>query len=539
MAPTLKSALPHSGSATEAAKGFAFQTNGAAAASRGAAEVPPADTDLMRLASQTGISLGGSLVGRGLNFLGYALLARILTPVDFGLYAVATAVLQILETVARLGLSNGIVRLGSKHTGGVSPALRELLTQSVLIAVASGLAAGVLLFIAAPVLATSLFGKPSLAPFLQAFAAALPLLCGLRVVAAATRLSLRTKYSVYAGDLIPAATHLVLLGLLLAVPGWWQGAVAARVASFALAMVAGLLFLTRLFPGLPTISRHGLASARRLLSFSIPTAFASILMGVLVSMDRVFLGIFREASEVGVYQAAAQVAVVMTFLLAAVNTIFAPLAAGAHHRGEIAGLNEAFRVSTRWGLYLSLPLFLAIGAAPGAMLSVVYGSRFTEASVPLLILMAGQLANVATGCAGSLLNMTGHPRRWLSLSAGAVGMNLTLNALLVPRWGAVGAAAATAAAAGPLYLVAVFQIRRLVGLWPYDRTYWKGFRASVWTALALAALNALDLPALPGLAVTIAAATCVFAFALWREGLEPEDRLLLGRVTHRLGLTPH
>ena len=539
MAPTLNAAFPHSGSATEAAQGFALQTNGASAVSRGAAEVPPADTDLIRLASQTGISLGGSLVGRGLNFLGYALLARILNPVDFGLYAVAMAVLQILETVARLGLSNGIMRLGSKHTRGVSPALRELLTQSVLIAVASGLAAGVLLFIAAPVLATSLFGKPSLAPFLQAFAAALPLLCGLRVVAAATRLSLRTKYSVYAGDLIPASTHLVFLGLLLAVPGWWQGAVAARVASFALAMVAGLLFLTRLFPGLPTISRHGLASARRLLSFSIPTAFASILMGVLVSMDRVFLGIFREASEVGVYQAAAQVAVVMTFLLAAVNTIFAPLAAGAHHRGEIAGLNEAFRVSTRWGLYLSLPLFLAIGAAPGAMLSAVYGSRFAEAALPLLILMAGQLANVATGCAGSLLNMTGHPRQWLALSAGAVGVNLTLNALLVPRWGAVGAAAATAAAAGPLYLVAVFQIRRLVGLWPYDKTYWKGFRASVWTALALAALNALDLPALPGLAVTIAAATCVFAFALWREGLEPEDRLLLGRVTHRLGLTAH
>ena len=512
--------------------------SGAAAATRRARVERPADRDMLHLASQAGVSLAGGFVARGLNFLGYAVLARALNPVDFGLYAVAMAVLQILETVARLGLSNGVLRLGSKHPDSSSPLFREVLTQSVLIAVGSGLAVGILLFGSAEFVSTSLFGKPRLTPFLQGFATALPLLCGLRVVAAATRLSLRTKFSVYAGDVVPALTHLLLLGLLLNTPKIGQAAVAARVASFALALVCGLLFLTRLFPGWLAVSGIRAQSVSRLLSFSAPTALTSILMGTLVSTDRIFLGIFRDASEAGVYQAAAQVAVVMTFLLAAVNTIFAPLAAGAHQRGETGSLNDTFRVSTRWGLYLSLPLFLAIGAAPETMLSAVYGPRFGEAAVPLMILMVGQLANVATGCAGSMLNMTGHPRQWLSLAASAVGANLILNALLVPRWGGIGAAAATAAVSGPLYLAGVFRIRRLAGIWPYDKTYWKGIRAAAWTALALALMKAAALPSSAVVILAPMVAATVFAFALWRQGLEPEDQLLLGRVKQRLGLAP-
>lgn len=537
MHPAAQSPQTTSDSVPGASEAAARRINGAAAPRR-APIAQPSDNDMLRLASQTGVSLVGGFFARGLNFLGYAVLARALNPVDFGLYAVAMAVLQILETVARLGLSNGVLRLGSKHPDSSSPQFREVLTQSILIATGSGLAVGILLFGAAQVASTSLFGKPGLAPFLQGFAIALPLLCALRVVAAATRLSLRTKYSVYAADVVPALTHLLLLSLLLNTPRIGQVAVASRVASFAIALVCGLLFLGRLFPGWLAVSRIRAESARRLLSFSAPTALTSILMGTLVSTDRVFLGIFRDASEAGVYQAAAQVAVVMTFLLAAVNAIFAPLAAAAHQRGEISILTDTFRVSTRWGLYLSLPLFLAIGAAPETLLSAVYGPRFGAAAVPLMILMIGQLANVATGCAGSLLNMTGHPRQWLSLAACAVGLNLIFNALLVPRWGAVGAAAATAAVTGPLYLAGVLRVRQLVGLWPYDKTYWKGIRAAGWTALSLALIKATALPSTAAALMLPVVAAAVFAFALWRQGLEPEDRLLLGKLKRRLAFSP-
>ena len=129
--------------------------SGAAAATRRARVERPADRDMLHLASQAGVSLAGGFVARGLNFLGYAVLARALNPVDFGLYAVAMAVLQILETVARLGLSNGVLRLGSKHPDSSSPLFREVLTQSVLIAVGSGLAVGILLFGSAEFVSTS------------------------------------------------------------------------------------------------------------------------------------------------------------------------------------------------------------------------------------------------------------------------------------------------------------------------------------------------------------------------------------------------
>ena len=70
-------------------------------------------SDLSRLARQASVSLGGSFAGRLLNFLTYALLARMLGPASLGLYAIGTALLQVLEGVARLGMSNGVIRLGT------------------------------------------------------------------------------------------------------------------------------------------------------------------------------------------------------------------------------------------------------------------------------------------------------------------------------------------------------------------------------------------------------------------------------------------
>ena len=62
---------------------------------------------------------------------------------------------------------------------------------------------------------------------------------------------------------------------------------------------------------------------------------------------------------------------------------------------------------------------------------------------------------------------------------------IVLNALLVPRWGMVGAALATAFAIGGLYIAGLTQVKLILGLWPYDRRYLKGLFA---TGVALASL---------------------------------------------------
>ena len=74
----------------------------------------------------------------------------------------------------------------------------------------------------------------------------------------------------------------------------------------------------------------------------------------------------------------------------------------------------------------------------------IFGPEFLPAAPALAVLAIGQLVNAGSGSVGSLLTMTGHERdAAVGFGLSAV-MNVALNVLLIPLWGPLGAAVATA-----------------------------------------------------------------------------------------------
>jgi len=69
--------------------------------------------DIRVLAKGTGIALPGQVIGRVLTFGGHVLLARLLGPEVFGLYALGWTLLKVGTLAAAFGLPVGVVRLGS------------------------------------------------------------------------------------------------------------------------------------------------------------------------------------------------------------------------------------------------------------------------------------------------------------------------------------------------------------------------------------------------------------------------------------------
>src|SRR5262249_12864724 len=66
--------------------------------------------------------------------------------------------------------------------------------------------------------------------------------------------------------------------------------------------------------------------------------------------------------------------------------------------------------------------------------------QFTQARITLAILAVTQLFNVGSGVVGALLIMTRHEGDMCRAIAAAAVTNIALTFLLVPRWGAEGAA---------------------------------------------------------------------------------------------------
>lgn len=489
------------------------------------------------LARGAGILLVGRTLGRGVGFVAQLILGRLLGPAAFGLYAIGWNLFLIAGQLASLGLEHGVVRYAAPRDQGAGVA-RAVATRSLRATLlASSFAAVVLAFAAGP-LAEGVFGKPAARPVILAFSAGLLVLPALRVAAAATRASQRMHWSVVAEDMVQPGLHLVLILVLVLGIGGVVPAVWAMVGSYIGGLAVALVFVRRALPpqAVEQTAPVGGATTAELVRFSIPAATAGMLSVMAMWIDRLFVGYFLTEAATGLYQAASHVSIGFTILLASFNAIFGPMSADLWHRNETDRLNALFKVGTKWGLYLGLPAFIVVLAVPEAAIVTLLDARYADAATPLVILCAAQTANLATGAVGFLMVMTGRQNRWLGLSAVALGMNVVLNVVLIPRFELVGAATATAISVAFLFGGGLAAVRGGLGLWPYDRRYAKGGVATAAAALATFGVARYG-PEAPAalLAAAIVVSLASFFGVLLALGLDDEDRDLARRLRRRLG----
>lgn len=498
---------------------------------KGMRKTPPAGlpesraSDLSTLAGGAGISLAGKIGGRGLSLVGDIVAARILGPDSFGLYAIGWTVLRVLSLISPLGLDKGVIFFSTPYWRRDPAAVKSVLYRSLGLALLSGIVFGGGLFLGASWIADRIFGKPELAYILRWFSLSFPLVSFLTVAAAASRVTQNMRYSVWIQDVAQPAAGLLLVILFYLLGLRLTGVLASDVLSFAIPCILAAWVLGRLFPGSPHSPSVAGGMTGRLLSFSIPASLAGVFTPFLIWVDRLIVGHFRTPAETGVYQAASQTSVIFTIILTGFSAIFMPMISDLHARKESGRLEELFRVSTKWGLYMSLPVFAMLCVFPREILTLVFDSRYESGWLPLVILSLGQLVNVGTGAVGPLLVMTGHPTRWSVLSGVALAANVLLNWYLVPRFGLAGAALGTALSLSGLFLVGLLQVRKKLGLWPYDRRYLKGLAGACVAAVGLLILrNFFPVQSLPRLILAGGFSVGVFLAAIWGLGLDREDR---------------
>src|SRR6266478_2796930 len=166
------------------------------------------------------------------------------------------------------------------------------------------------------------------------------------------------------------------------------------------------------------------------LKFFIPLVAAILIFRV----DLLIVNHFRGAAEAGVYAVASQVANLLTMLPGVIAMLLFPRVASFQDpRGEFA-----IQV-TRHVSFVMLIMCLA-GAAGAFLLPLIYGARFADATIQLLILLPGVCLIALESVLVQHFTGTGLPIAipvfWLITLAVSLGLNLAL----VPVFGARGAA---------------------------------------------------------------------------------------------------
>ncbi len=481
--------------------------------------------DVAALAGGASISLAGKIVGRTLSFVGDIAAARILGPDSFGLYAIGWTVLRTLSVITPLGLDKGVIYFGIPYWRKDNAALKRIINRTQVLSLVSGLVFGATLFLSASALAQGIFQKPSLSYIFRWYALAFPLVAILEVTSAATRITQGMKYSAILEDIGQPAVGLAFLILLYLFGLRLEGVLASDVLSFALPAIFAVVVVWRLFPVSRGAAAGPVKTNRELLSFSIPASLAGLFTPFLIWVDRLIVGHFRTPAETGIYQAVSQMSTIFAIILSAFAAIFMPIIADLYRKKEFDRLEELFRVSTKWGLYLSLPVFVMLLVFPRELLAYVFDSRYIAGWMPLIILSMGQLVNVGTGAIGPVLVMTGHQKRWSILTGIALAVNICLNWFLVPRYGLIGAAASTAVSLSGLFLFGVIQVRTVLRIWPYDRRYLKGLAGTCLAVIVLLIYRSFfPVHSLPEVVLAAIVTGVTFLGAILALGLDREDK---------------
>ncbi len=167
------------------------------------------------------------------------------------------------------------------------------------------------------------------------------------------------------------------------------------------------------------------------------------------------LGAHYSVLEIGQFRTAVQIAALVNIIVVTFDSVAGPRIAAAHRIGETGGVYRAWRQATVIMTVMAAPLLGLCLAVPAWILHF-FGPEFVAGATALQILAAGQLINVLTGPAGSILIMTGRENWSMRISCAALVLLALLGFTLVPAYGIVGAALTASG-------VTVF--RKLVACW--------------------------------------------------------------------------
>lgn len=154
------------------------------------------------------------------------------------------------------------------------------------------------------------------------------------------------------------------------------------------------------------------------------------------------LGMWSTERDVGLFNIANKTALLVSFILSCVNTVIAPKFASIYHEGNFKELQDLVSRATALMVVIAAPIAIIMIIFPQYIMSL-FGNQFIEGANILIILAIGQFVYVVTGAVGYLLTMSGHERMMKNIMILCSLLIVSMNYLLIPRFGAQGAAIAT------------------------------------------------------------------------------------------------
>ena len=308
---------------------------------------------------------GGSAVRIVLQLGTQVLLARLLGPEEFGVFAVGALVISFSNFFADAGVAYGLIQKKEVSEDD----LRFVFTWQLIVGSLT-----TIVIVAASDAIAAFFGNA----MAGSVVAALSVLCLLHALSAPSSNMLKRQLEfkpIQIGQIIGYIFGYIAIGLPMAMSGW---GVWALVASWIGLSVVNLVVLYAHAP-YPLKPLFRIGESTSFLTYGATVFVTNILNWVILNIDRTLVGRHFSMKDLGLYSTAYNVLYNPAgTLVGVIQPVF--FSASAHAADDLARIRSAYSALLSTALLLFLPFFAFLAAASHTIILALYGSAWIAAA---------------------------------------------------------------------------------------------------------------------------------------------------------------
>ena len=376
------------------------------------------------------------------QFLTGILVIRIITPEEFGLLSLGLTLIGIFVVIINFGMGMGLPRTISKQMASPesNSNVGQTITSSVLFTLFLGLFCTLILFIGADKI-SQILNKDGLAVVLKVLSLTVLPIAFITVFGAIFRGLEFTKPAVLFQNISLNVTKILLVIIVFLTGLRFKGILAvytiAAGLTFGLFAIYVVIKLKNSFEF--SFSVH---NAKELIFFSSPLLGVQLLQQLIVWVTTLFLGYYHSADAVGLYSAPFRLVLLLSMPLEAVVYIYLPIATRSITAKEDFDISSLYTTVTKWLAVFTLPMSLIMVFDSKFLVTTLFAERYSDAALILVVLTIGYSIHALLGPNGMTLIAFGNRRAMLISTVLGGGASSLISLILIPRFGAFGAAVA-------------------------------------------------------------------------------------------------
>ncbi|MDP8218993.1 MAG: flippase [Candidatus Theseobacter exili] len=407
-----------------------------------------------------------SALSEGSNVFLFLLLimaARYLGDVEFGKYCFALSFVNLFMMLGDWGVSYSTTIQISRDRSTAKFFLGNLLGLQA--------ATGILIFSLIAFLAWILKLSPNikLILYLQTFV----------LIAKTYKIGFRWMFKAFERFDLEAFTLLIersanfFVGLCVLI-AWGQKALVPFVATFLVVKIADAILSGFILKFKVIFSRPRFQPAEwlRLVRNGLPFVIAYTLQHVFFQIDTIMLKLITTNAEVGWYNAPFRIIEGLLVVPCVISYALIPTLSQAHliSRESVTGL---FRRGSKYMLLMSIPLILFVWTFTETLILRIFGAQYLPAVPVFRILITSTAFIFISHLSTTVLYCIDRQKYVIWASIASVFVNIILNAILIPRYGILGAGSATFVTQALFVMLTLIILRKLDYKLKWPGILWK------------------------------------------------------------------